>query len=496
MRLIVIASLLFGFITVSSPSLAANCGGLPVDGGVIPAGTYTLTDNCYITDMLVVESFDTVTINGNGYALDGSNTYSILEVEEDAILNLNNVIVRNGYIDDYGGGIFGYPYSTINITGSTITNNHSTDDGGGIFVAPESVLTITSSVISGNISDDDGGGIATEVDVVLTIIGSTISGNISGDDGGGVSIDFGTIATIRNSSIIGNSAADGGGGVSADELSELTIINSTIANNSAYDGGGINVEDESYAIVIHSTIVNNGATMGDGIFVEDTGTSLSLVNSIVSGNGAANCLTQDGALLDNGGNMENGNSCGFADYPNTDPMLSGLTNGFMFPYQGSPAIDAAPDCAGLTNDQIGTSRPNGAGCDIGAIEWTDSFYIPAPPMCNTISDVSAYGLPDGVYCRVLMRNGAWMTDAGTVPGNLVQANPILAVDVFRITGQSVTSDDFGGYVQICLPGTGRLIFLDARTSPRAEVEITPVEFINGSTCGWIPNAGTLVLIPR
>ncbi|PJF22293.1 MAG: hypothetical protein CUN56_06710, partial [Phototrophicales bacterium] len=121
---------------------------------------------------------------------------------------------------------------------------------------------------------------------------------------------------------------------------------------------------------------------------------------------------------------------------------------------------------------------------------------PAPPMCNTVTDINAPGLPDGVYCRVLMRDGAWMTHAGTVPANLAQANPILAVDVFRITGQTVTTDDFGGYVQICLPGgEGRLIFLDATTSPRAQIEITPVEYIDGSTCGWIPNAGTLVLIP-
>jgi len=37
--------------------------------------------------------------------------------------------------------------------------------------------------------------------------------------------------------------------------------------------------------------------------------------------------------------------------------------------------------------------------------------------------------------------------------------------------------------------------LDATTSPRTQIEITPVEYIDGSTCGWVPNAGTLVLIP-
>ena len=36
---------------------------------------------------------------------------------------------------------------------------------------------------------------------------------------------------------------------------------------------------------------------------------------------------------------------------------------------GSPAIDAADDGYCPATDQIGTVRPQGGGCDIGAIEY-------------------------------------------------------------------------------------------------------------------------------
>jgi hypothetical protein len=39
-----------------------------------------------------------------------------------------------------------------------------------------------------------------------------------------------------------------------------------------------------------------------------------------------------------------------------------------------------------------------------------------------------------------------------------------------------------------------MIFMDATTSPRTMWEMDNTTFENGYTCGWIPNAGTVVLI--
>jgi hypothetical protein len=98
---------------------------------------------------------------------------------------------------------------------------------------------------------------------------------------------------------------------------------------------------------------------------------------------------------------------------------------------------------------------------------------------------------DNTYCRILMRNGGVVDFSGAIPADLIGLGVILAVDVYRLNGgQSIT--DFGGYSRVCLNGTGRLFYLDARQSPRGVVELA-TENIGGTTCGWIPAAGTLVL---
>ena len=71
-----------------------------------------------------------------------------------------------------------------------------------------------------------------------------------------------------------------------------------------------------------------------------------------------------------------------------DPMLGALgANGgptnTMVPNPGSPLIDAIPDPGGgcpaaptITTDQRGVTRPQGPGCDIGAVEV--QVAAPAP----------------------------------------------------------------------------------------------------------------------
>jgi len=124
--------------------------------------------------------------------------------------------------------------------------------------------------------------------------------------------------------------------------------------------------------------------------------------------------------------------------------------------------------------------------------------VPAPVVLSP--DTTALGCdvtsvvenaPDNTYCRLLMKDGGVVNYAGAVPQNLINLGVILAVDVYRLQGgQSIT--DFGGYSQICLAGEGRLFYLDARTSPRTQVELA-TESVDGFTCGWIPAAGTIVL---
>jgi hypothetical protein len=117
----------------------------------------------------------------------------------------------------------------------------------------------------------------------------------------------------------------------------------------------------------------------------------------------------------------------------------------------------------------------------------------SPDLTALGCDVTALveNAPDNTYCRILMKNGAVVNYAGAIPENLIDLGVIFAVDVYRLQGgQGIT--DFGGYSQICLAGQGRLFYLDARTSPRTQVELA-TEIVNGMTCGWIPAAGTVIL---
>jgi hypothetical protein len=94
-----------------------------------------------------------------------------------------------------------------------------------------------------------------------------------------------------------------------------------------------------------------------------------------------------------GYNFSNDDTCGLDQAtdkvnPANDPGLGALgANGgptqTMLPQTGSPVIDAIPvaTChtgigSGVTVDQRGVSRPQGPGCDIGAVEV--EFVAPGP----------------------------------------------------------------------------------------------------------------------
>jgi hypothetical protein len=103
-----------------------------------------------------------------------------------------------------------------------------------------------------------------------------------------------------------------------------------------------------------------------------------MTHSILAHQGGHNLQVNNGATLVSGGyNLENGTSgllTATGDITGTDPLLNRL--GFYGgstrtqpPLSGSPVLDAIPaeQCA-LPTDQRGVARPQGAGCDIGAVE--------------------------------------------------------------------------------------------------------------------------------
>ena len=92
---------------------------------------------------------------------------------------------------------------------------------------------------------------------------------------------------------------------------------------------------------------------------------------------------------------------------------------------------------------------------------------------------ATYGLASGVQCQRLDGGGIGIQ-------SIVEAGFINAVDIWGYVEQGV---------EVCFPQSGRLLFLDARTMPRA---IAPLEstVVNGMTCASIASPGSLVLMPN
>ena len=92
---------------------------------------------------------------------------------------------------------------------------------------------------------------------------------------------------------------------------------------------------------------------------------------------------------------------------------------------------------------------------------------------------ATYGLDSGVHFRQL-------DGAGIGIRSIIDAGYLTALDVYGYVEQGV---------QVCFPQVGRILFLDARTMPRA---ITPLEstVVNGMTCASISSPGSLVLMPN
>jgi hypothetical protein len=278
--------------------------------------------------------------------------------------------------------------------GFSLTQTCPTGTNNGVLEQDSTgALTFQNVTITGGNTGSDGGGVSTHGSVTLT--NSTISGNTGAAGTGGV-LAAGSV-TLTNSTISGNTATTGsGGGVFAN--GSVTLTNSTISGNTAGSFGGGVFADNSVTLV-YATVVQNSATTGANVRTSAGLTSFGSVVALPGGSGA-NCAGLTGTTS-HGFNLEDdaAHSCGFSTAtgdpaPGTSSGLAGVVlanNGgstlTLLPPSGSALIDAIPvahcsdDGASVISplvDQVGLSRPQGAGCEIGAKEVPVAAPAPAP----------------------------------------------------------------------------------------------------------------------
>ena len=235
--------------------------------------------------------------------------------------------------------------ATVALDNAALVKNRSAGYGGAILVSGDSQLRVNDSVFADNSAHGDGGAIAFWYGKG-DIQGSGFRANSTRliQSGGAIYVGIGVDLSVRNSSFSGNSA--GYGGALASEV---------------WTPGGIIA---SRTTLRHVTLVDNG------IFVDEADTGFDLYNSIIAGAVLGHCA---GPLNESVGNLIEDGSCGAelsgeallgerTGWPPWHPLLD-----------GSPALDGGHPRYCLPIDQIGTPRPQGGGCDIGAIESTSAI---------------------------------------------------------------------------------------------------------------------------
>ncbi len=490
-------------ITVSSsctlPNAVASAAADSATGGC-PAGsgddTIILNGNVSLaSEIQITAATGSITINGNGNRIDAGGSGRHFRLRTALTLNLNNVQVINGN-ENIGSIYMQTSGATVNIANSRICSNTSpgTTAGGAFWVGTGTTLNIRNSVICDN-EARTGGAINVRSGSTLTVASSVFYGN-----------------TVRTSGAIL---------VSGNATITNSVFYNNRANNSDGQGGAIFMSGGTTKID-HATLTANNANEGSAIFM--SGGTLEIRNSISYGNigntvGNPDCRRNGGNVTVNMGNLFGNSNCAGTAFSTANPLLVDRTSAATPHYAlqaGSPAIDPDPNAfsclSGVTQDQLGTRRPQGSNCDIGAFE-----YVPPPPQQpggNGGSGNGGGGRGSGDSSRastepepvrispaqtcaalspgIMVSNASASTACQNVSGaaighpEVIAAKPVSVVDVWGW----VTPD-----TKVCFQASsGGIRFIDTTAMPRT-VATLPAFSEAGMICGMIDRAGQVALVP-
>ena len=321
---------------------------------------------------------------------DGVPRFRLLWLSSSSTVSIEELTLQNGRTADLpgtsgtGGGI--YNEGELALTRVSLLNNRSVSNGGALLNTGSTLLqecTLLFNRLEG--SGTSRSGTAIWSNDYVRLVNSSINQNF-----GRYAISTRTdssVLEITGSSIISNDGA----GIEVASGASAIIENSTISGNGPQAtrgpegvqlrGAGVFVNEGTLEL-IHTTVADNEGSEGGGLWINPTLGGATLANSIVAENVPTDCW---GTLSSEGGNLL-GNAFGCdgltdgvnGDIVGTDPQLGPLaSNGGFTPTRlpdlGSPVIDRGLPTGCLPTDQRDVVRPQGAACDIGAVEVESSI---------------------------------------------------------------------------------------------------------------------------
>jgi hypothetical protein len=291
---------------------------------------------------------------------------SAIQNESTGTVLLQDTVIENQFDVDGGGGSAVENKGFLAVSGSTFRNDtfaFGGDPGNGGAILNTGTAYINDSTFTGNRATATGGAIRNAG--YLEIDDSSFTGN--GGVNFGAAIANSSDLIITDSFFSGNDAAIAGGAIYNDGTGLTQVDNSTFHDNTAGLRGGA-IENRHSVSLEHVTFAQNDADTGASFNSEAGGVGAEA--SVFTGTGSQ-CA---GTVFDFGANLvhPSAGACpsGFTvgDPKLTAPDFRGGSTKTMALLAGSAAVDLAGTTGCPATDQRGFTRPQGAGCDAGALE--------------------------------------------------------------------------------------------------------------------------------
>lgn len=370
------------FLTVQGALNTAQPGQLVKVAGVC-VGSAVFTTSLTLRGGYTLTGWSASNPSANPAVLDAVQSARTVNTGSGHAIALEDITLTGGRVSGgNGGGVLNIG-SVVTLTRVTVQNNVARDFGGhGGGIANLGTMRIDSSVVASNLvtasSSGRGGGVYNAG--ALYLLNTTVISNSNTSSGGrGGGLANGGALAVERSAFVANQNGESsnlGGGLWNSATAALT--NTTFSGNIAYDfsakgGGAANVGGalSLVNVTFSGNQVFDFASSGGGLY--RSGGTLSLANTIVANSVGGAC---DGVVASSGYNLIDDASCGIAatgDITNTPAVLGPLESPvvgapFHRPLPFSPARDngGAANCP--ATDQRGVARPQGAACDIGAVE--------------------------------------------------------------------------------------------------------------------------------